>query len=98
MDYSIIGVMIMSYAPPEPAEPGIAAKVAEVLGIMAEGLSSSLNMPVYFAYYLFGCVGLTLLWYAMVTVENILRWIRYMVMIVWAIALVGLSVILAAFI
>ncbi|MCK5161860.1 MAG: hypothetical protein KAQ99_09830 [Candidatus Aureabacteria bacterium] len=76
----------------EPGDPGLATKAFEVLGKLAEGISLKMNVPEYLAWGFFGVVALTLLYIALVTVENVIRWIRYMLMVLWAILILGVAV------
>ena len=77
------------------ADPGLAGKIAAFLGTLATSMSAELGIPLYFVYYLFGCIGITLIYIALVTVENILRWLRYMIFVLWALFIVGLAAIIS---
>ncbi len=76
----------------EEAEAGLATKAFEVLGKLAQSISLKMNVPEYLAWGFFGVVALTILYIALVTVENVIRWIRYMLMVLWAILILGVAV------
>ena len=76
----------------EPVDPGLATKAFEVLGKIAQSISVKLNVPEYLAWGFFGVIALTVLYIALVTVENVIRWIRYMLMVLWAILILGEAV------
>ena len=76
----------------EPGDPGLATKAFEILGKLAESMSVQLKIPEYLAWGFFGVVALTVLYIALVTVENVIRWIRYMLMVLWAIVILGVAV------
>ncbi len=73
-------------------DPGLATRAFEILGKLAEGIAVSFNVPEYLAWGAFGVIALTLLYIGLVTVENILRWIRYMLMVLWAIVILGFAI------
>lgn len=76
----------------EEEGPGLATKAFEVLGKLAQSMSNKLAIPEYLAWGFFGVVALTILYIALVTVENVIRWIRYMLMVLWAILILGVAV------
>lgn len=79
---------------PEP-DPGLSTRAFDLIVGIADSLSSASGLPVGLFWGAFAAIGITIFWILLVTVENIIRWVRYMVMVLWALVIAGFSIALA---